>query len=314
MTQPETVTINGVRYDKHTGMPLRASAKPTHSPHAASAQALHSHVERSHRLRRSSTKSTAPSTPQSSDTKPASPQTHKPTPAITKFAPHPKPVVQQTRVISDIGPSVHPMVQRVAAARATTSTPKTHKPSDVLKKEAIDKALAPSPAVDKHKRERNKQKQPRSKKSRFAMIATAATTLLLVGGYFTYINMPALSVRVAAAQAGVNATYPAYHPSGYSLSGAVAYNSGSVSMKFAQNGGPDSYTLKQTASGWDSEALLSNYVTPKAGQSYLTTRDSGLTIYTFGTNAAWVSGGIMYTITGDAPLSTDQVTHIATSL
>ena len=60
--------------------------------------------------------------------------------------------------------------------------------------------------------------------------------------------------------------------------------------------------------------MLANFVEPKAGTAYSTAETNGLTIYTFGQNAAWVNGGILYTITGNAPLSADQIQHIATSL
>lgn len=149
---------------------------------------------------------------------------------------------------------------------------------------------------------------------RILSVSSAGLALLLLGGYFTYINMPSLSTRVAAAQAGINATYPSYHPDGYSLSGAVAYNQGEVHMKFASNAGPQSFTVDQTKSSWDSSAVLENYVTKKVGENYITYNEHGLTIYTFGGDAAWVNGGILYTISGDAPLSGDQIRHIATSM
>ena len=85
-------------------------------------------------------------------------------------------------------------------------------------------------------------------------------------------------------------------------------------MKFAANGGPQNYTVTQTKSSWDSTAVLDNYVTPRAGVSYIPYTERGLTIYTYGNNAAWVNGGILYTIEGNAPLSSEQIRHIATSL
>ena len=82
----------------------------------------------------------------------------------------------------------------------------------------------------------------------------------------------------------------------------------------AANAGPEGYTLSQTKSGWDSSAVLENYVSPKVGDNYMTNSVNGLTIYTYGPNAAWVNDGILYTVSGDAPLSTDQVERIATSM
>ena len=85
-------------------------------------------------------------------------------------------------------------------------------------------------------------------------------------------------------------------------------------MTFAANAGPSTYTLEQTKSGWDSSAVLDSYVKPMAGDDYETTTSNGLTIYTYDGSAAWVNRGIFYTISGDAPLSDDQIQRIATSL
>ena len=52
-------------------------------------------------------------------------------------------------------------------------------------------------------------------------IAGAMVALLAFGGYLTYHNMPAIATRMAAAQAGINASFPSYQPSGYSLAGGI---------------------------------------------------------------------------------------------
>ena len=126
--------------------------------------------------------------------------------------------------------------------------------------------------------------------------------------------MPALSTRVAAVQAGINATYPGYQPAGYTLNGPVAYDKGSVTMKFASNGSSETLTLAQTKSNWDSSAVLENYVKPAAGRKYSTATINGLTIYTYNSNAAWVNGGILYTVQGSAQLAPDQIERLAASL
>jgi hypothetical protein len=184
------------------------------------------------------------------------------------------------------------------------------KPAKIIKQEAIQDALdrAPAKSAAVHKPAKA------TRRPRHMSVATAALALLLLGGYLTYLNLPSLSVRVAAAQAGVNATYPDYHPDGYSLKGAVAYKEGAVSMQFAANAGPQNFTITQSKSSYDSAAVLDNYVKPKAGDQYTTYNERGLTIYTYNGNAAWVSGGVLYTIDGNAPLSGEQIRHLATSL
>lgn len=145
-------------------------------------------------------------------------------------------------------------------------------------------------------------------------IAGAMVALLAFGGYLTYHNMPAIATRMAAAQAGINASFPSYQPSGYSLAGGISQQQGSVLMKFAANAGPGTFTLTQSRSDWDSSAVLANYVLPSFDRNFATTTSRGLTIYSTHNAAAWVNGGILYTIKGNAPLSSEQVERIAASM
>lgn len=182
------------------------------------------------------------------------------------------------------------------------------RPASVIKKEAIDEALKKSPDHNPVKRTKKARRT-----SRMLSFASMALSLLLLAGYFTYINLPNISVRVAAAQAGINASYPSYKPDGYRLAG-VNYDRGSVSMEFAANAGPQSYTVTQQQTAWDSTAVKENYVKTNWGDDVVPYSERGLIIYAHEGNAAWVNGGILYTITGDAPLSASQVRSIAGSL
>lgn len=310
----QTVTINGTVYDAHTGMPLEklgavteTKSAPVHIPsQPRPSQSVHRVPEKSQTLNRQVVEKSTPITPAK-----VRPLIQK-SPAITKFAPHPTAALPtRTRAMSDIGPTTHPMVAKVQQQMQATKAPKlTPKPSQVIKQEAIVEALSNAPSHSKG----NGQHKSSSKRSRFFSIASASLALLLLGGYFTYLNMPSLSVRVAAAQAGVNATYPAYRPDGYSLRGPVAYDDGQVSMKFAANAGPQNFSITQTKSSWDSSALEENYVNEASNGGYVPFIEHGLKIYVFDNNAAWVNGGVLYKITGDAPLSNDQIRHIATSM
>lgn len=313
----KTVTINGRQYDAHTGMPIAdltpeevkpAEASAPHESavqhHIQHSQSVHAHAQKSQTLNRQIVK-------KPHDTVAVAPAAHHRSSAITKFAPQTQSHPTKSRVMTDIGPTHHPAIAKAntTPAHPAVKTKTAPKPSHVIKNEAIAEALdkAPSKKEQKHHAKRRKT-------SRFLSVASASLALLLLGGYFTYINMPNLSVRVAAAQAGVNASYPDYHPDGYSLNGPVAYTQGQVSMKFAANAGPQNYTIEQSKSNWDSSAVLDNYVKKKAGDNYITYNERGLTIYTFDGNAAWVNGGILYTISGNAPLSSDQIRRIATSM
>jgi hypothetical protein len=283
VSKQHTVIINGTKYDAVSGKPLGlteatkstlSTKKPVHTPAPAPAPTARQIQE------------------------------------IRRFAPHPKP---QT-IISDIAPVHHPVVDRVHAARATQQLavgPRVVKPSQIIKREAIIEATSRMPTKPARQ---IKLKKRVSTARRRLNIAAISLAVLVFGGYLTYLNMPQISTRVAASQAGINAQYPSYHPTGYSLSGPVAFNNGVVSMKFAANTSPQAYTVTQSRSNWDSSAVLENYVQPKAGEHYTTTQSNGLTIYTYDKSAAWVNGGILYTIDGSANLTPEQIQHIAVSM
>ncbi|MEO7904927.1 MAG: DUF4367 domain-containing protein [Candidatus Saccharimonadales bacterium] len=332
----EIVTINGVNYDAQSGLPIATAAKAaastpvTFTPYKQSrpSQSVHATTEKSHTLNRRIVKKATPTV------------AAMPAAGISKFAPHPSAMKKPVKMIdfraqrksvpaptihapksnlvvapvkSAVSPSTRPTTAPVTMTESKTPVVQTNAatPSQIIKQQEIEKALA-TPAKKESKRRKLAKKT--NKHSRVMSIASASLALLLLGGYFTYLNMPSLSVRVAAAQAGVDATYPAYRPDGYSVNGLVTYSEGAVSMKFAANGGPQSFTIDQTKKNWDSSAVLENYVKPKSGGNYIPYSEQGLTVYTFDNNAAWVNKGVLYTISGDAPLSSDQILHIASSM
>jgi hypothetical protein len=323
MSETHTITINGRKYDRLSGLAVAdrvtqtAVATPTFDlpKRITHSTNVHTSTQKSQTLNRRAIKK--PVTAPAAASARVRPQVNR-SPAITKFAKHPSgDIVPRTRIMQDIAaPQQHPSVLRAHAVRAqqvAAAAPApvvAPKPAQIIKQQAISEALdrAPAKSAAVHKPAAS------ARRPRHLSVATAALALLLLGGYLTYLNLPSLSVRVAAAQAGVNATYPNYHPDGYSLKGAVAYKEGQVSMEFAANAGPQNFTITQSKSSYDSAAVLDNYVKPKAGDQYTTYNERGLTIYTYNGNAAWVSGGILYTIDGSAPLSGDQIRHLATSL
>lgn len=328
----QTVNINGRTYDKHTGMPLDADERSRADKHHASS--LHARTHRSKTLSRRYVKKSAPKPSHDKDevvvAAPAAPKPPESTPAkqpspskhvIRKYAPHPK-ATSQGKTMNDIAPVTHPMVQTVHAARAAKSThapvttkKRVAKPSDMIKAEAIEEAMSRAePAHHRTGRHKAPKSERRASKSRRLSLAAAGMAVLVMASYLTYLNMPNLSVRVAAARAGIDAGYPSYRPSGYSLAGPVQYDDGRVAMTFDANGTDQGFVLSQERSGWDSAAVLEDYVVPKAGENYTTTRDGGLTIYSWDGQAAWISGGILYTVDGDASLAPDQLRRMAASM
>lgn len=317
----KTVSINGQQYDAVTGLPVAIESADTTQPVAdvprvvtppSPAHHLHSQTQRSQTLSRKFIQKPAPAKtaiitrgvkPNMLDIRPVGQSSH-----VRKFAPHP--VVAAKSI--DIGPVAHPHVTKahaLSAAKAGQQALAAHTASTDIKNQAITKAVENTKSTSKpHKQSFWQQRQ------RVTGILTATLALVLLGGYFTYLNMPSLSVRVAAAQAGINAAFPDYRPDGYALNGPVTYSDGRVSMIFKANSSDAGFHLNQSKSSWSSDAVLDNYIAPRAGSSYMPYTERGLTIYTYKNNAAWVNGGILYTIEGDAPLSSDQIRRIATSL
>ena len=83
-------------------------------------------------------------------------------------------------------------------------------------------------------------------------------------------------------------------------------------MQFAYADGAKNFTIKQEKSDWNSSAVR-EFVDSKSKDT-TTTNSNGLTIYTYGSNAAWVNHGVLYTLEGDAPLSSEQIQRIANSM
>ncbi len=132
-------------------------------------------------------------------------------------------------------------------------------------------------------------------------------------GYFISSNTPDISVRVAAMQTGIDATYPTYVPRGYSLSDIVSEDK-KISMTFTSSDNT-SFILTEEKSSWDNDTLESSYVKATWGNNYTSVREQGITIFISGSNAAWVNGNILYKINASGNnLTKKQIKSIVTSL
>ncbi len=148
---------------------------------------------------------------------------------------------------------------------------------------------------------------------RFALAFCCAAACVAAIIYFVSTNIPDISVRVAAMQTGVDASYPAYLPSGFSLSSIDSEN-GKITLVF---NGPDgqSFTLVEEKSSWDSTTLQRNYAEPTWGSDYTTTHEQGITVYMSGSSAAWVNGGVLHKINASInTLTKKQLRNIVTSM
>lgn len=231
-------------------------------------------------------------------------------------------LVHKSTVISHFGqstavtPSVHvetaPLTKHIVSthhAEPMPVSPTGTQTKERLIQQAVEKAVSGA----HEKKPRTKVK--RSAASKFTRYASTFAVVTLLGGYVAYLNIPSISMKVAASRAGFAASLPSYTPGGYSLNGPIAYTPGQVTVDFHANTDDRSFSIKQQPTTWDSVALLENFVT-KQGKSYLTYQDRGLTIYIYnGSSAAWVNGGKMYSLEGkNSQLDTDQLLKLATSM
>lgn len=162
----------------------------------------------------------------------------------------------------------------------------------------------------------HKVKKTRSKAARRLQFTTIGVTALVLAAYVTYLNVPALSMKVASSRAGFAATLPGQTPSGYRLQGPIAYSPGQVVIKFGSNTDNRHFSIQQQPSTWDSEALKENYIAKNSSIEPTTYQDSGLTIFFYnGGDAAWVNDGKFYSLKSqNSQLDTAQVRAIATSM
>lgn len=200
-----------------------------------------------------------------------------------------------------------------ASAVAQASRPTAQQ----LKDQAIKKALATAAATKST--DNIDTDQPIKTKHHFGMgrvvlaLSCAAAAVFAIV-YFVNLNMPDISLRVAAMQTGIEATYPSYTPRDFSLSGIVS-EEGKITLNFANSSTGDAYSLTEENSSWDSNALLNNFVKERYGDNYTVVREQGLTIYISGSDAAWANGGIVYKLdTTSGSLTKKQISSIATSL
>lgn len=348
-----TITINGRLYDAITGMPVKtinkaqslvnagtplaahggpqnlrrfsdiapklapATLKP-HRPSTpqAAAATLHAHPQKSTTLNRQAIKKPHPVITTGEQSAPQTPvKAHTRSPLISRFAqnaalqPAPQLVEEDPQVPADAPPQIAPMHPHVAKVLAKRAPPPAQPTGKELKELLIRERLA---QVDTSK-PKTERKGFFARKPKLASILVSSLSLLILGGYFSYINLTNISMRVAANRAGIDASFPNYRPSGYSIDGPITYAPGEVSINYKSNTNDTGFTLTQKASEWDSQAVLDNFVR-KQSSNYLTVQERGITVYTYNSKAVWVNGGLLHTIEGNATLSSDQVLKIATSL
>ncbi|MCA9348175.1 DUF4367 domain-containing protein [Candidatus Saccharibacteria bacterium] len=206
-----------------------------------------------------------------------------------------------------------PTARRTAKPAQAVAKPIHQNQLSAVLEQGLRNAQSHNQPLAKSKKQRKTSSLSPFKKKALSYGAGALALLLLVG-FYGYQNIANLSMKYATAKAGINASLPSYQPSGFTLSHQIQYDPGQVTVKFASNSDERNFTITQKETTWNSDALLSSYVSTKTSQVQ-TYENKGRTIYLYGdNNATWVDGGVWYDIAGDSELNSDQLLKIASSM
>ena len=322
MKNEKIVTINGKKYDSATGLPVNppsSSPKNISNKQPNTINNVHSLSQKVQALQHRAATRKPLATSESINRRIGRSMDVARSKSVAHFTQRPtapqtpvKPVVAAKKTM-DVGPVRHQMVKKIEQVRAVTKAATVQqamtKSSKTIKEEAITEALnKPKPSEQQHK----KGSFFKHKHSFINKVTVGILALIFIG-FLTYACMPTVSVKIASASAGINATYPEYQPDGYRKDGLIIVDNNQVIIKFHANTGDTYFEIKQVKSSWDSSALKEK-MTSEYNNEFLTKEQNGLTIYTHDGDAMWVNKGILYTIEGNAPLSSDQLTRIAASL
>ena len=312
MTKDKLVFINGKAYDSATGMPMGEIKNNSDTTIKTSGRINDFKISPKIKTKKITSKDSLNAVSKN-NSRPRVMDIAR-SKSISHFAPNKNlgikksPDIKKSKQSIDIAPIKHPLANKVRKSlRQDIKKSPVIKTAKDIKETAIREALAKQPV------EPGIVKQKISAKQRLAILIT--TGILLISGlfYVAYLYLPSLSVRIASAQAGINAKYPEYKPDGYRIDGPVSYDDKEIVINFKANAGENRYSIKQTKSSWDSSALREKIEKDSKG-NFSTTSINGLTIYTYDRTSMWVSGGILFTIVGDADLLSDQIHRIAVSL
>lgn len=217
-----------------------------------------------------------------------------------------------TTTHAKLTPQVKPLPLAAHPAKKTTNlTPATQKQKPKKKQDIFERALANAKG---HEQPAHKVKKRRSKAMRRMLSAVAGVSaVLLIAGFAAYLNKSSIEMQVASVRAGFQASVPTYQPSGFKYQATNAER-GKVTLSFVSPADQRNFTLTQQTSRWDSQTLFDSIVA-HSNSSYQTIRSHGRTIYIYDDNkAAWVDGGILYTVSGNANLDSDQIISLASSI
>lgn len=153
--------------------------------------------------------------------------------------------------------------------------------------------------------------KPRKTRNKLVNVTASLAALVVIAGFIGYLNMSKIEMRVASVRAGFSAQLPGYSPTGYALDGGIKAQHGVVAATYRS--GSSAYTLQQQTSDWDSQTLYDNVVA-MSSEKQQTVSSKGRTVYVYGNRAAWVNGGVLYSMQTNGDISNQEILSIATSM
>lgn len=180
-----------------------------------------------------------------------------------------------------------------------------HQPAARPKADVFEAAIARANSHEQPPHEHHARKH--RKKNRLTGVVAGIAAFLILGGFFAYLNMPKIELKIASINAGFGANLPSYSPTGYELAD-VKNRPGKVTLSFRS--GERNYQLIQQPSNWTSQTLADDII---ASAGHETIESSGRIIYIYDGVATWLSGDVRYDLTGNAELGKDEIAAIAAS-
>ena len=181
-----------------------------------------------------------------------------------------------------------------------------------IKEQEIKKAIQNTERVNS----RQKMKKSHSMNfglKRFLITFACTAAAVFAIAYFVNLNTTDVSIKVAAMQSGIDASYPKYVPRDYTLSD-ITSEDGKITLNFKNSVENGAFTIIEERSSWDSNTLLNNYVKGTYGDDYTVIKEKGLTLYIGNSSACWANGGVIYKLNISAgSLTKKQMTSIAVS-
>ncbi len=348
-SKKNTITFNGKVYDATTGALIsNVNEKPAHSvstpkqepkvkksgmPHTVvSAKKIHhNHVDKAKTLRRDTVRNparlTRPKKVQSDLLSTASGSAHVVQHAqrVTDARLIRAQETSKSNLVSHFGNHhSHVVVKKQQAVQIAKAPPvhgsqaRAHQQKQSSKDMLIDAALLKSLSHEQPRHHLSKRRHRVAHKlglsPRFVSLSTTAVVVLALAGLYVYQNIPRFAVGIASSKAGLQASYPGFHPQGFAQAGSVSYRPGEVFMDFSSRDSR-SYRIIQSAAD-PNDPSVNNVLGDSTRQPIAAHQVAGRTIYIAadGSKASWVDDGIHYTIEANSVLSTDQILKIAASL